>query len=164
MGATRRCVRRHGGPGVGPAAVTLGSARGLRLRAAAREAGLLIRDHLNAQTVAADDAVRRVPEHTPEAVHQLFRAQASLVVSDIHGAGGQEFARVYSPELLGMAVASGIQPVLVTPFGVGSALLGTIVAQRRPRAVARRLGGPGTRPRGPAHSGRPASSRARPRS
>jgi two-component system, OmpR family, phosphate regulon sensor histidine kinase PhoR len=83
-----------------------------------------------AQTVAADDAVRRVPEHTPEALHQLFRVQASLVVSDIHGAEGQEFARVYSQELLGMAVASGIQSVLVTPFGVGSGLLGTIVAQR----------------------------------
>ena len=83
-----------------------------------------------AQTIAADDAVQRTDQHTLDGLHELFRAQTSLVINDIQGAEGRKLAALYSPELLELARVSGIHTLLITPFGVGSELLGTIVAQR----------------------------------
>jgi two-component system, OmpR family, phosphate regulon sensor histidine kinase PhoR len=83
-----------------------------------------------AETVAADDAVQRVQRGTLEGLYDLFRSQASLVIRDIQGAEGEKLATLYSPELLDLARRSGVHSLLITPFGVGAELLGTIVAQR----------------------------------
>jgi two-component system phosphate regulon sensor histidine kinase PhoR len=83
-----------------------------------------------AQTFAADDAVRRTDQHTLDGLHELFRAQKSLVINDVQGAGGRKLATLYSAELLELARVSGVHSLLITPFGVGAELLGTIVAQR----------------------------------
>jgi signal transduction histidine kinase/HAMP domain-containing protein len=86
--------------------------------------------HDFAETVAADDAVHRTPQSTLDRLHELFRAQTSLVIRDIPGAEGEKLAALYSPELLDIARLGGVHSLLITPFGVGSDLLGTIVAQR----------------------------------
>jgi two-component system phosphate regulon sensor histidine kinase PhoR len=83
-----------------------------------------------AQTIAADDAVQRTDQHTLDGLYELFRAQKSLVINDVQGAGGRKLAALYSPELLELARVSGVHALLITPFGVGADLLGTIVAQR----------------------------------
>ncbi len=72
----------------------------------------------------------RVPDSTLGGLHDLFRAQTSLVIRDIQGAEGEKLAALYSPELLELARLAGVHSLLITPFGVGSELLGTIVAQR----------------------------------
>ena len=68
--------------------------------------------------------------HTLEGLHDLFRSQTSLVIRDIQGAKGEKLAALYSPELLDLARLGGVHSLLITPFGVGAELLGTIVAQR----------------------------------
>jgi signal transduction histidine kinase len=100
----------------------------LRLVEDGRLAGRVGQDF--AETVAADDAVQRVHPATLARLHDLFRAQASLVIRDVHGAEGEQLAALYSPELLEIARLAGVHSLLITPFGVGSDLLGTIVAQR----------------------------------
>ena len=61
-----------------------------------------------AETVAADDAVRRVHEHTMEGLHDLFRSQTSLVIRDIQGTEGEKLAALYSPEVLDLARLGGV--------------------------------------------------------
>jgi len=100
----------------------------LRLVEGGRLAGRVGYDF--AETVAADDALQRVQRDTLAGLHELFRAQASLVIRDIQGAEGDKLAALYSPELLEIARLAGVHSLLITPFGVGSDLLGTIVAQR----------------------------------
>lgn len=48
----------------------------------------------------------------------------------MQGPEGEKLAALYSAELRDLARTNGVQSLLITPFGVGSELLGTIVAQR----------------------------------
>jgi two-component system phosphate regulon sensor histidine kinase PhoR len=100
----------------------------LRLMEDGRLAGRVGQDF--PETVAADDAVQRVDRGTLARLHDLFRAQASMVIRDVQGAEGEKLAALYSRELLDIARLAGVHSLLITPFGVGSELLGTIVAQR----------------------------------
>jgi len=134
-----------------------------RVRAAAREAGLRIREPLVEedvlrearlaleQTVSADRVSLRLIEedrltspadtdpgpgvdgdimpHLTDDVlaelRRLFHAQGSTVIQDVQG------EEVNQPSVLREAVRSmGVASLIVTPFGVGSTLLGILVAQR----------------------------------
>src|ERR1051326_6924038 len=66
-----------------------------------------------AETVAADDAVQRVQPATLARLHDLFRAQASLVIREVHGAEGEQLAALYSPELLEIARLAGVHSLLI---------------------------------------------------
>ena len=100
----------------------------LRLAGDGRLAGRVGHDF--PETVAAYDAVLRVRDGTLGRLRDLFRAQTSLVIRDLQGAEGEKLATLYSPELLEITRQAGVHSLLVTPFGLGSELLGTIVAQR----------------------------------
>jgi methyl-accepting chemotaxis protein len=67
----------------------------LRLVEGGRLAGRVGYDF--AETVAADDAVQRVHQHTLEGLHDLFRSQTSLVIWDIQGAEGESSPRFTPP-------------------------------------------------------------------
>lgn len=135
-----------------------------RLRAAAREAGLRIREplveeevlrearHALEQTVSADRVSLRLIEEdrlTPPAradpgpgveddinprltddmlagLRRLFHAQGSTVIQDVQGEDGSQITPGLREAVRGIGVAS----LIVTPFGVGSTLLGMLVAQR----------------------------------
>jgi signal transduction histidine kinase len=82
------------------------------------------------QTLPAGNAVRRVPPSTLGWLRDLFRAQSSLVIRDTRGPEVEKLAAVYSSELRDIVRQQNAHSLLITPFGVGSDLLGTIVAQR----------------------------------
>jgi two-component system, OmpR family, phosphate regulon sensor histidine kinase PhoR len=100
----------------------------LRLAGDGRLAGRVGHDF--PETVTAYDVVLRVRDGTLGRLRDLFLAQTSLVIRDLQGAEGEKLATLYSPELLEITRQAGVHSLLVTPFGVGSELLGTIVAQR----------------------------------
>ncbi|HEY6279130.1 MAG TPA: ATP-binding protein [Streptosporangiaceae bacterium] len=136
-----------------------------RLRAAARQAGLRIREHLVADDVlreawtALDENVgaevkylrlvedeqlgapvgrqpgylkpfdvigKRLSDDELAELNDLFRAQASKVVQDARGADGDKLP----PRLRQTLLQAGVVAQLLTPFGVGSQMLGLIVVQR----------------------------------
>ena len=59
-------------------------------------------------------------------LHQLFRAQASKVTQDVDGADGGNIP----PRIRDTLRRAGVVSQLLTPFGVGSDLLGIVIAQR----------------------------------
>jgi two-component system phosphate regulon sensor histidine kinase PhoR len=63
---------------------------------------------------------------TMDGLRTLFRAQTSQVVQDIAGADGE----VIPPHIRQTLRQAGVLSQLLTPFGVGSELLGFVVAQR----------------------------------
>jgi signal transduction histidine kinase/HAMP domain-containing protein len=135
-----------------------------RLRAMTREAGVRIREHLQADSVirAASAAVEEILradavylhvlqdgrmsrpvghegdwllpdtflESLPEAefarVNELLRNHASQVIQDVPGSEGEQLL----PEVREPLRQAGVRSHLLTPFGVGSELLGIIVAER----------------------------------
>ena len=59
-------------------------------------------------------------------LHGLLRDQASEVIQDVHGPGGERLPPWLSTPML----QAGIVSLIVTPFGVGDELLGFIAVQR----------------------------------
>jgi two-component system phosphate regulon sensor histidine kinase PhoR len=83
------------------------------------------------QALPAGHAAGHVPPDTLSWLHDLFRAQRSLVIRDAQGADAEKLATLYSSGLPDVAPPGGPLSLLITPFGVGSQLLGTITARRR---------------------------------
>ncbi|HEV3290842.1 MAG TPA: ATP-binding protein [Streptosporangiaceae bacterium] len=69
---------------------------------------------------------KRLSDDEIAEMNDLFRAQASMVVRDVGGADGDKVP----PWLRGMLLRAGVVAQLLTPFGVGSDLLGLVVVQR----------------------------------
>lgn len=79
---------------------------------------------------ASADAPGRVPPGTLNLLHDLFRAQRSLVIEDVPGPGGDRSGALYTAELRDIVRRGDVHSLLITPFGVHSELLGIIVAGR----------------------------------
>ena len=137
-----------------------------RLRAMAREAGFLIREHLHAddviraaraaltETLDADvvslyvtrdgalgtpegqdhdhdglfsnSFLQNFPPSRIRALDDLLRTQSSAVTQDVGGPEGEQL----EPEIRVALRQAGVVSHLVTPFGVGTEMLGVITAER----------------------------------
>jgi signal transduction histidine kinase len=73
-----------------------------------------------------DDFARTLPAASMESFHAAFRNHTSLVTQDVQGAEGDRMRPAIRDQLRRAGVAS----MLITPFGVGSDMLGLIVACR----------------------------------
>jgi two-component system, OmpR family, phosphate regulon sensor histidine kinase PhoR len=67
-----------------------------------------------------------LPSSSFRLLEDLLRNQASLVIQDVRGPGGDQFR----PEIRDALRQAGVVSHLLIPFGVGSELLGMIVADR----------------------------------
>lgn len=85
------------------------------------------------QTLASDDAARRIPLSSQSWLRDLLRAQSSLVIQDTKG---PEVEKLRSAELRDVVRGGDAHSLMITPFGVGSELLGIIVALRRTAGLA----------------------------
>jgi two-component system, OmpR family, phosphate regulon sensor histidine kinase PhoR len=73
------------------------------------------------------DVIRElVPSPMLDDLRELFRAQTSMTIDDVQGAGGDRIP----PGIRETLRDAGVAAQLLTPFGVGNQMLGIIVAQR----------------------------------
>jgi signal transduction histidine kinase/HAMP domain-containing protein len=75
---------------------------------------------------AADDFTPHLTDDEMTGLRQLFHAQGSVVIQDVQGEEGNQIPSGPREAIRGLGVMSQI----VTPFGVGPALLGILVAER----------------------------------
>jgi signal transduction histidine kinase len=73
-----------------------------------------------------DDFLRDMPPAAFHLVNELFRNQASLLIQDVTGPQGDQLP----PGIRDSLRQAGVVSHLVTPFGVGSEMLGIIAAER----------------------------------
>jgi two-component system, OmpR family, phosphate regulon sensor histidine kinase PhoR len=76
--------------------------------------------------IPADVIKAHLPPSAMDHLRALFRAQTSQVIHDLAG----EDTGDMPPQLRRMLLEAGVRAQLMTPFGVGSELLGLIVLQR----------------------------------
>ncbi len=82
------------------------------------------------RTLLTDAAVGRVPPGTLRQLHDMFRAQRSVVIDNLRGEKADRLAEFLTPGVLDAMRRSGVVSVLITPFGIGADLLGIITALR----------------------------------
>jgi two-component system phosphate regulon sensor histidine kinase PhoR len=93
------------------------------------ELGPRLGDHRERE-LPTDLAVSRIPNFAWDRLYDLFRRQRCAIFNDLRGKKAEQARAAFAPPVYEAFLRSGVVGILMTPFGVGSDMLGLIVAQR----------------------------------